>query len=240
MELELPGTAHHELVVYHVVEDSPVARGERIPRWARPSLVVRKRPVDATAICRPHPGRRSPLSLHGAAQHPAARPPVRQPRAGRGGRQGFLRRVLHRHQPAAWASWPRPMASSRRAIPPMPIGNYMLERLGGQAEVGDRVADRLPGADRSRHRRERQHRRGRAGARAGAGARPLDLAGLRRLRGSCVDRAQPPRRLGGGRRPAPRARASASAGRGRRRGSSSPRSTGLSGTGTGPARRPAT
>lgn len=41
VELELPGRASHELVVYHIVEDSPVARGERIPRWARPALVVR-------------------------------------------------------------------------------------------------------------------------------------------------------------------------------------------------------
>jgi len=41
VELELPGNAHHELVVYRVVPDSPVARGERVPRWARPSLVVR-------------------------------------------------------------------------------------------------------------------------------------------------------------------------------------------------------
>jgi cell volume regulation protein A len=41
VELELPGTAHHELLVYHVVPDSPVARGERVPRWARPSLVIR-------------------------------------------------------------------------------------------------------------------------------------------------------------------------------------------------------
>lgn len=41
VELELPGDAHHELVVYRVVPDSPVARGERVPRWARPSLVVR-------------------------------------------------------------------------------------------------------------------------------------------------------------------------------------------------------
>jgi cell volume regulation protein A len=42
VELDLPGTANHELVVYHVVADSPVARGARIPRWARPSLLVRK------------------------------------------------------------------------------------------------------------------------------------------------------------------------------------------------------
>ncbi|MBX3531867.1 MAG: potassium/proton antiporter [Rhizobiaceae bacterium] len=42
VELELPGSAHHELLVYHVVKDSPVARGERVPRWARPSLVIRE------------------------------------------------------------------------------------------------------------------------------------------------------------------------------------------------------
>ncbi|SLN32943.1 potassium/proton antiporter [Oceanibacterium hippocampi] len=41
IELELPGTARHELVVYRIVADSPVVLGERIPRWARPSLIVR-------------------------------------------------------------------------------------------------------------------------------------------------------------------------------------------------------
>jgi cell volume regulation protein A len=41
VELELPGTANHELVVYKVTEGSPVARGARLPRWARPSLVIR-------------------------------------------------------------------------------------------------------------------------------------------------------------------------------------------------------
>jgi cell volume regulation protein A len=41
VELELPGTANHELLAYRVVPNSPVAKGERIPRWARPSLVVR-------------------------------------------------------------------------------------------------------------------------------------------------------------------------------------------------------
>ncbi|HWK63825.1 MAG TPA: potassium/proton antiporter [Rhizobiaceae bacterium] len=42
VELELPGSAHHELLAYTVVPGSPVARGQRIPRWARPSLVVRE------------------------------------------------------------------------------------------------------------------------------------------------------------------------------------------------------
>jgi cell volume regulation protein A len=42
VELELPGSAHHELLAYTVVAGSPVLRGQRIPRWARPSLVVRE------------------------------------------------------------------------------------------------------------------------------------------------------------------------------------------------------
>ena len=41
VELELPGSAHHELLAYRVVAGSPVERGQRIPRWAKPSLVVR-------------------------------------------------------------------------------------------------------------------------------------------------------------------------------------------------------
>nr|WP_210318774.1 potassium/proton antiporter [Rhizobium paranaense] len=41
VEVDLPGTVNHELLSYRVVKDSPVLRGERIPRWAMPSLVVR-------------------------------------------------------------------------------------------------------------------------------------------------------------------------------------------------------
>ncbi|WP_366653702.1 potassium/proton antiporter [Fodinicurvata sp. EGI_FJ10296] len=41
VELELPGSANHELVVYRLAPNCPVARGQRLPRWARPSLIVR-------------------------------------------------------------------------------------------------------------------------------------------------------------------------------------------------------
>jgi potassium/hydrogen antiporter len=41
VELDLPGAAHHELLSYRVVADSPVLSGARIPRWAMPSLVIR-------------------------------------------------------------------------------------------------------------------------------------------------------------------------------------------------------
>jgi len=40
-ELELPGRGEHEVVVYQIHPDSAVARGQRIPRWARPSLLIR-------------------------------------------------------------------------------------------------------------------------------------------------------------------------------------------------------
>ncbi len=41
IELELPGTAKQELLIYRVLDDSPLIAGERLPRWASPSLVVR-------------------------------------------------------------------------------------------------------------------------------------------------------------------------------------------------------
>jgi len=41
IDLELPGNANQEIVVYRVHEASAVATGHRIPRWARPSLILR-------------------------------------------------------------------------------------------------------------------------------------------------------------------------------------------------------
>lgn len=40
-DLELPGGAQHDLVTYRIADGSPVASGQRIPRWARPSLILR-------------------------------------------------------------------------------------------------------------------------------------------------------------------------------------------------------
>jgi cell volume regulation protein A len=41
IELELPGSSAYEIVAYVVHPESAVAKGQRIPRWARPSLVIR-------------------------------------------------------------------------------------------------------------------------------------------------------------------------------------------------------
>ncbi|WP_417846765.1 potassium/proton antiporter [Thalassospira povalilytica] len=49
IDLELPGNANQEIVVYRVHEASAVATGQRIPRWARPSLILR----DGASL-RPH------------------------------------------------------------------------------------------------------------------------------------------------------------------------------------------
>ncbi len=49
VELELPGNADQELVTYTVHAKSPAARGQRLPRWARPSLVIRE-----DAVVPPH------------------------------------------------------------------------------------------------------------------------------------------------------------------------------------------
>ncbi len=41
IELELPGRGDHEIVAYVVHPESAVGKGQRIPRWARPALIVR-------------------------------------------------------------------------------------------------------------------------------------------------------------------------------------------------------
>ncbi|WP_051340225.1 potassium/proton antiporter [Azospirillum halopraeferens] len=59
VELELPGEAEHELVAYTVHPACAVARGQRLPRWARPSLVIREGRVVPLHKARPlQPGDR--------------------------------------------------------------------------------------------------------------------------------------------------------------------------------------
>ena len=54
IELELPGRAEHELVGYRLAANSPALGATRIPRWARPSLILRNgeslRPHQAGAL----------------------------------------------------------------------------------------------------------------------------------------------------------------------------------------------
>jgi cell volume regulation protein A len=138
VELELPGTASHELVVYHVVENSPVARGERIPRWARPSLVVRRgqsmRPqyagrIEAGDHVYLFAAPRNIRLLDRLFASPA--------RVEEDDKDFFGEFYIDSSQTVGQ------LAQAYGVEPPadasQPIGVYMLERLGGRSEPGDRV-----------------------------------------------------------------------------------------------------
>ncbi len=138
VELELPGTANHELVVYHVVPDSPVLRGERVPRWARPSLVIRK----GQSMRPQYAGRleaddrvylfTAPRNIRLLDRLFASPAPVEEDDKDFFG--AFVIDTNHTLGELAQAYGVEPQGD-----PATPIGVYMLERLGGQGEAGDRV-----------------------------------------------------------------------------------------------------
>ena len=139
VELELPGTASHELIVYHVVEESPVARGERIPRWARPSLVIR----DGQSMRPQYAGRieagdhvylfAAPRNIRLLDRLFASPATVEENDKDFFGE--FVIDSTHTIGELAAAYGVTPPAD-----PTVTIGSYMLARLGGGAEVGDRVS----------------------------------------------------------------------------------------------------
>ena len=139
VELELPGSAHHELLAYTVVPGSPVARGQRIPRWARPSLVVR----DGRSMKYQDSGRLV------AGDHVYIFVPDRYPR--------LLDRLFASRTEVspddadffgAFAVDPARSAAEleanyapglTEAEQKLTIGQLMLQRLGGHAEYADRI-----------------------------------------------------------------------------------------------------
>src|SRR5690606_18949708 len=136
VELELPGSVRHELLAYRVVAGSPVERGQRIPRWARPSLVVR----DGRSMAYQYAGRLM------AGDHVYIFVPDRYP--------GLLDRLFASKAEVspedadffgAFAVDPsRPASDIEEAYAPglteeetsMTIDELMRSRLGGQAEYG--------------------------------------------------------------------------------------------------------
>lgn len=138
VELELPGKANHELVAYHVVPDSPVALGERLPRWARPSLVVRggqsMRPQFAGRI-QPDDyvylftAPRNIRLLDRLFASPA--------KLEEDDKEFFGEFYIDTSHTLGELNAAYGVAAP--ADPETLIGAYMLERLGGHAEIGDRV-----------------------------------------------------------------------------------------------------
>ncbi|MBP0617464.1 potassium/proton antiporter [Jiella mangrovi] len=139
-ELELPGSPDHELLSYRVVDGSPVARGERIPRWARPSLVIR----DGRSMRYQYAGRLQAgdyVFLFISPRYPPlldrlfARPADLSPDDA----EFFGEFTV---DPAANAG----ALAEAYAIPLQPeeaamtVSELMMSRLGGEADYGDRVS----------------------------------------------------------------------------------------------------
>jgi cell volume regulation protein A len=141
LEIDLPGTAHHELVAYRIAPDSPVARGERIPRWARPSLVIRDgrsmryqyagklRPGDQLYLFAPPRFLRlldrlfaSPVPLEASDTDFFGAFTVRPEKS--------LRELKDAYE----------LPIDDQDADDASIANYILKRVGGRADIGDRVA----------------------------------------------------------------------------------------------------
>lgn len=139
VELELPGTALHELLAYRVVPDSPVATGERIPRWARPSLVIR----DGKSMRYQYAGRLQAgdyVYLFISSRYPrlldrlfASPLPVQSDDA-----EFFGEFTIDPHRPAKdlHAAYDIGLAKDEMDLS---IDALLTRRLGGRAEFGDRV-----------------------------------------------------------------------------------------------------
>lgn len=140
VELDLPGDASHELLVYRVVSDSPIARGERIPRWAQPSLVVR----DGQSMRFHHAGRLKPgdrVYLFASPRHAKLLDRIfaRSAPLDVNDKDFFGEFVADPEKTLAELAQAYEFAISP-ADPGTTIGKFIEMRLGGGAEVGDRVS----------------------------------------------------------------------------------------------------
>jgi potassium/hydrogen antiporter len=138
VELELPGTASHELVVYHITEGSPVAKGHRLPRWARPALVVR----DGRSFSVHLAGRLRPDDYVYIFTSPVFIPLLDRLFASRSA-LGEADRAFYGDlaiQPKASLA---ALAASYGIAAPgemdETVGEFLLRRFGGRVEIGDRL-----------------------------------------------------------------------------------------------------
>ncbi len=140
VEVDLPGAANHELLSYRVIKDSPILRGERIPRWATPSLVIR----DGKSMRYQYAGRLRENDLVYLFIMPsysrlldklfASRVPVEEDDA-----DFFGAFALSPSRPATdldAAYGPGLLNENEKGLT---ISELMRQRLGGKAEYADRV-----------------------------------------------------------------------------------------------------
>lgn len=140
VELDLPGKATHELISYRVMKDSPILSGERIPRWAMPSLVIR----DGRSMRYQYAGRLKEgdqVYLFVAPSYTklldrlfASRVPVEEDDAEFFGAFAISPTRPARELDAAYG--PGLLSANEQN---MTVGDLMTFRLGGRAEYADRI-----------------------------------------------------------------------------------------------------
>ncbi|MDB5551637.1 MAG: cvrA [Rhizobium sp.] len=140
LEVDLPRSSSHELVAYRVIKDSPVQTGERIPRWATPSLVIR----DGRSMRYQYAGRLRENDLAYLFVTPTFIPLLDRLFASRAqvdvdDEEFFGTFAISPHRPAREldaAYGPGLLLESEKG---MSVGEMMLSRLGGKADYADRV-----------------------------------------------------------------------------------------------------
>lgn len=139
VQLELPGSPRHELTVYHVVEGSPVLHGARLPRWARPSLVVRDgRSIRYQQVRTLIPGDYVYIFVAPEYVRLLDRLFASPRMVGRDDKEFFGELPLH---PAGKLAILRDTYGivCEAEDPEMTIGEYLMQELHGQPVAGDRV-----------------------------------------------------------------------------------------------------
>ncbi len=141
VELELPGSAHHELLAYTVVPGSPVTRaGRRLPRWARPSLVLRDgRSMRWGETGRLQAGDHVYIFVHQRSSRLLDRLFASPARVEPGDIEFFGEFAVEPNRPAAdlEAAYGPTLTEAERK---MTVGGVVASRMGGVAEYADRVS----------------------------------------------------------------------------------------------------
>lgn len=140
LEVDLPRSSNHELVAYRMIKDSPVLTGERLPRWAMPSLIIR----DGRSMRYQYAGRLKENDIAYLFVTPAFIPLLDRLFATRAeldpeDEEFFGTFAVSPHRPAREldaAYGPGLLLESENT---MTVGELMLSRLGGRADYADRV-----------------------------------------------------------------------------------------------------
>ena len=141
IELELPGNPKHELLIYRVLEESPlIVGGATLPRWARPSLIVR----NGRSILPEHAG---PLKAGDLVY--LFSPPeytmlldrlfsqIKSP--DHNDKEYFGQFMVNTDARLVDLLRAYDLQASDDIAPELTVGDFMQKELGGQPVVGDRV-----------------------------------------------------------------------------------------------------